>query len=80
MDSRNSSWIRGLLLETNNLVSVPSKRALCVLFPSFCNIILFIHNLKPIFPSLSIEPCMFNNPMLLNFYCKLDLQVLACLN
>ena len=81
VDSRDPLWIRSLLTKTNNLVSIPSKRTLCVLFPVFRDIILFIHDLKKLlFPSLSIELCMFNNPILLNFCCKLDLQVLACLN
>jgi len=35
VDLRNPSWIRGLLVETNILVFVLSKRVSCVLFLGF---------------------------------------------
>ena len=38
MNSRNFSWIRDLLLETNSLVSVPSKRVSCMLPSDFRDI------------------------------------------
>ena len=38
MNSRNFSWIQDLLLETNSLVSVPSKRVSCVLSSGFRDI------------------------------------------
>ena len=38
MNSRNPSWIRDLLLETNSLVSVLSKKVSCMLFSGFHDI------------------------------------------
>ena len=38
MNSRNPSWIRDLLLETNSLVSVLSKKVSCILFSGFHDI------------------------------------------
>ena len=35
MDLRNPYWIRGLLVQTNILVSIPSKRASSIIFLGF---------------------------------------------
>ena len=76
---RNPSWIRGLLQETNSLVSIPSKRALCVLFLGFCHIIFDRQRGE----REAVEPSwhgsyFFIPPSSCTFYLESALVVLLC--